>query len=106
MDHPHHGVRRREAPDPDDGLRRQLLQPLDVLLLRTLVGEAGCDRVEVPLADHEVPEIGELPDVPEHLLDLGPLEAGLTDELVDADPTRDGGASVDLLECLEKDLPQ
>ena len=63
-----------KRPTPTTGLRRQLLETADVLLLRSFAGEARGDRVEVPVADHEVPQVGQLADESEHLLDLAPLE--------------------------------
>ncbi len=102
--HPHHRVGRGEASDPDDRLARQLLEPADVGFLRRLVREARGDRVEVPVADHEVPHVGELADESEHLLDLAALEPLCPDQLVDTDTACDGGAAVDLVERVLEDL--
>ncbi len=103
---PHHRVGRREAPDADDRLRRERLQAADVGLAVPLVAEARRQRVEVPVADHQVPHVGVLADEPEELLDLGALEAVRADQLVHAEPAGDGRAPVDDLERLLEHLAQ
>ena len=83
-DEPHHRVRRGEAADADDRLRGQLLDAAEVRLLPSSPRRSGRCRVVLPAADHHVPEIGQLADEADDLLDLAPLEPVLAEQLVDA----------------------
>ncbi len=105
-DQPHHRVRRGQPADADDRLRRELLDPAEVLLRPRLVREARGARVVGPEADHHVPEVGQLADEREQLFDFGPLDALLAEQLVDDDAARDRGAPVALLERVLEDLSQ
>ena len=102
----HHRVRRGQPPHRDHGLRRQLLQAAQVVLLPGLGAEAGGERVVLPVADHEVPEVRQLADETEHLGDLAALEPARAGQLVDHDAARDGGAAVHLVEGVLEDLAE
>ena len=105
-DHAHHRVGRREAADADDGLRGERLQAADVLLVRGLRGEPRRRGVVLPLADDEVPHVGQLADEAEDALDVGPVDPVGPEQLVDRDPARDRRPAVDLLERVLEDLAQ
>ena len=105
-DQPHHRVRRGQPADADDRLRRELLDPAEVLLRPRLVREARGARVVGPEADHHVPEVGQLADEREQLLDLGALDPLLAEQLVDHDAARDGGATLALGERVLEHLAQ
>ena len=105
-DQAHHRVGRGEAADADHGLRRQLLQAAEVALLPRLAAEARGERVVLPDPDHDVPDVRQLADEREELLDLGALETGRADQLVDDDPAGHRGPAVDLRERVLEDLPQ
>ena len=70
-----HHVRRGEPADADDGLAGQLLQPGDVLLLLAFRAEPGGDGVFLPRAHHEVPQVGQLAELAEDLLDVSAAQA-------------------------------
>ena len=63
-------------------------------------------RVVGPEADHDVPDVGQLAHQREQLLDLGPLDALLAEQLVDDEAARDGRASLALLERVLEHLAQ
>ena len=64
-----HRVGRGEAPDPDHRLHGDALDEGDVFLLEALAGKARGHRIVRPVADVDVPEVGQLG---EHLDDLLP----------------------------------
>src|SRR6202030_1787722 len=99
-------VGRGEPTDADDRLRRELLEAAEVRLGPRLLAEARRDRVVLPLADHDVPEVRELADEREDLLELGTLEAVGAEELVDHEAARDRSPAVDLIERVLEDLAQ
>ena len=104
--HPHHRVGRREPAHAHHRLGRELLQAPDVLLLERLLGKPRRVRVEVPVAHHEVPQVGQLTHQPQGLGDLLTLDPVAADQLVDADPAGDRGSAVDLLQRVLEHLAQ
>ena len=93
LDHAHHRVGRGKATNTNDGLRRQGFEAAHVFLLRAFGAKARSQRVEVPVAHHQVPDVGDLADDAEDLFDLRALEPGLADQLVNAQPAGDGDAT-------------
>ena len=69
-DHAHHGVGRGESAHSDHRFGGELLQPPHPLLLTPFRAEAGGDRIVLPTADHEVPDVGQFPDQPQDSLDV------------------------------------
>ena len=102
----HHRVGRRQPADADDRLRREGFQAAEVPLLPRLAAEARGERVVLPHADHHVPDVGQLADQREQLLDLAALDAFGADQLVHDDPAGDGGPAVDLGERVLEHLAQ
>ena len=106
LDEADHRVRRREAPDPDDRLRRELLQPGEVRLGPRLLAEARGERVVRPVADHQVPHVGQLADELEERVGLAALDPARAVELVDDDAARDRRAAVAFLQRVLEHLAQ
>ena len=95
-----------KRPTPTTGFVVSCLRPRRYDLLSALLAEAGGDRVVLPLARDEVPEVGQLADEPENVLDLRAAEAAGAAEVVDHDPAGDGGPAVDLGERVLEHLAQ
>ncbi len=93
-------------PMPTTGFDVSCFEAAEVLLRPGLMGEARGARVVGPEADHDVPDVGQLADEREQLLDLGPLDALLTEQLVDDEPARDGRAALALLERVLEHLAE
>jgi hypothetical protein len=86
----HHGVRRREAPHPHHRFGRQLLEARDQRLALGLGREARCRRVELPGAEDQIPDIGQVIEQRDDLRCFAPRDSGLADPFVDRQAARDG----------------
>ena len=106
-DQAHHSVRGGISSHSDHRLRRELLDEAGVGLLEALLGEAGGDRVVVPVAAVDVPEIGKLS---QHLQNLPALALGenapLAHQLVDREAHHDAHGVADRLLGVLDDLAQ
>ncbi len=105
-DEPDHRVGRGEPADAYDGLRGELLEAAEVLLGPGLVPEPRGDRVVLPEADHEVPDVRELAEQAEQLLGLALADAGLALQLVDDEAAGDRRAPLALLTRLLEHLAE
>src|ERR1022692_727199 len=85
-----HQVWRREPADADDRLASQLLEPGDVLLVLAFGAEPGRSGVGIPAAPHEVPQVGQLTEFAQDLLDLTAADPGASESLLHADPAGHG----------------
>src|SRR5207244_836958 len=92
-----------------DGLRRQRLDPAEVLFGPRLAAEPRWERVVLPGPDHHVPDVGKLADELEERVHLAALDPFCAMQLVDDDPARDGGTAGALfarvLEHLAQEAP-
>ena len=93
-------------PTPTTGLLVSCFKPAHVPLLVALVLEAGGRRVVLPGAGHEVPQVGQLAQPAQHLLDLGALQAALAEQLIDGDAAGHGDLAVGLLQRVLEHLAQ
>ncbi len=105
-DEPHHRVRRRQPADADDRLRGQLLEAAEVLLGPRLVPEARRQRVVLPEADHQVPQVGQLADETEELVGRRALDPVGAEQLVDDEAAGDRSAAVTLVERVLEHLAE
>ena len=101
-----HGVRRSEPAHAYHRLRRHPLEACDQRLAFGLGREARCRRVQLPAAEHKVPDIGQMVEQRNDLGRLARRDARVADALVNRQAARDGRPACAFLTGVFQDLGQ